>query len=158
MRESIVCQSVNCKCIFWILTCSPNTIAILPLELFCLANTNCVSHTHIFTFWVWISLRRNAVGYNMESKNYVRVGCTWFQKGGGREGVNPSDVSSISGSAPGDVLRKSVNPWIGFDHQQRAGHSCMFLQPWQPKEPWLNVYKEKVPGVLHFTITLHPSS
>lgn len=57
---------------------------------------------------------------------------------------------------PGDVLRKPVNPGIGFDHQQRAGHSRMFLQPWQPKEPWLNVYKEKVPGVLHLTITLHP--
>lgn len=72
--------------------------------------------------------------------------------------MNPSDVSSISRSSPRDVMRKSVNRWIGFDHQQRAGDSCMFLQPWQPKEPWLNVYKEKVPGVLHLTITLHPSS
>lgn len=46
------------------------------------------------------------------------------------EGVNPSDVSPISLGAPRDAPRKSLNPWIGFDHQQRPGDSCVFLQPW----------------------------
>lgn len=70
--------------------------------------------------------------------------------------MNPSDVSSISLCASRDALCKSVNPWIGFDHQQRAGDSCMSLQPWQPKEPRLNVYKGRSLGSstsqLHHTL------
>lgn len=55
----------------------------------------------------------------MESKNYIMK----------REGVNPSDVSSISLRTPRDALCMSMNPWIGFDHQKSTGDFYMFLQP-----------------------------
>lgn len=57
-----------------------------------------------------------------------------------------SPTSSLA--APRDPLRKSMNPRIGFDHEQSAGDFCMPLHPRQLKEPWINAYRGKVPGAL----------
>lgn len=79
-------------------------------------------------------------------------------KGEREEDRHPSDVSDIISSCPRDPLRKSMNPRIGFDHQPSTGDFCMPLGPWPLKEPWLNVYRGKVPGGLHPIAAPQPSS
>lgn len=79
-------------------------------------------------------------------------------KGEREEGRHPSDVSYIISSRPRDPLRKSMNPRIGFDQQQSASDFCMPLHPWPLKEPWLNVYRGKVPRGLRPIAAPQPSS
>lgn len=84
-----------------------------------------------------------------------------ISKDGGREGRkarNPLDVSYIISSRPGDGLRKSMNRRIGFDQQRSASGFCMPPHPWPLKEPWLNVYREKVLRGLHPTAAALKSS